>query len=75
LTEEDTGELTISSPQSIPKSPTPAKKVDIHRETLLELLATERNYNADLDLVVEVLRHFLTGSLVLCAFLFVKPHH
>lgn len=52
--EEDTGELTISSPQSIPKSPTPAKKVDIHRETLLELLATERNYNADLDLVVEV---------------------
>jgi len=31
----------------------PAAKVDIYRETLLELLATERNYNSDLDLLVE----------------------
>lgn len=36
----------------------PQKKVDIHRETLLELLETERNYNTALDILVEV-RTFL----------------
>ncbi len=69
MTEEDAGEFTISSPPSVPKSPSPAKKVDIHRETLLELLATERNYNADLDLVVEVLRSFFVTGALVCAFL------
>jgi hypothetical protein len=41
----------------------PHKKVDIHRETLLELLATERNYNTDLDLIVEVSRRHPPSSL------------